>query len=157
MATNPYVNKVVYDGSTLIDLSNDTLSSANQLLQGVVAHDRTGATVTGTIEDGDEIGYGSTGILGTWYFNSVIDFTGISNGEYYIDFTSDNIVCSAFQILAGSGFYGITYMQIGAVYSKGIFGNGWTSESYRTVTITGGTDATNPDFIAWLTANATKQ
>ena len=46
---NPYVNKVqLADGSTLIDLSSDTLSSANQLLQGVVAHDRTGASVTGT-------------------------------------------------------------------------------------------------------------
>lgn len=43
------INKVVYDGTTLIDLSSDTLSSADQLAQGIVAHDRTGATVTGTI------------------------------------------------------------------------------------------------------------
>ena len=42
------INKVVYDGSTLIDLSSDTLSSANQLAQGIVAHDRTGAVITGT-------------------------------------------------------------------------------------------------------------
>lgn len=48
MATNPYVNKVVYDGTTIIDLSNDTLSSADQLAQGIVAHDRTGAVITGT-------------------------------------------------------------------------------------------------------------
>lgn len=48
MATNPYVNKVVYDGTTLIDLSSDTLSSADQLAQGIVAHDRTGAVITGT-------------------------------------------------------------------------------------------------------------
>lgn len=43
------INKVVYDGTTLIDLSSDTLSSADQLAQGIVAHDRTGATVTGSI------------------------------------------------------------------------------------------------------------
>lgn len=42
------INKVVYDGTTLIDLSSDTLSSADQLAQGIVAHDRTGAVITGT-------------------------------------------------------------------------------------------------------------
>lgn len=59
---NPYNNKVqLADGTVLIDLSSDTLSSADQLMQGVVAHDRTGAVITGTGSggvDGDELGYG---------------------------------------------------------------------------------------------------
>ena len=61
MANNPYVNKVVYGNQTIIDLSTDTLSSADQLMQGVVAHDRTGALITGTATggiDGDNLGYG---------------------------------------------------------------------------------------------------
>lgn len=54
------INKVVYDGTTLIDLSSDTLSSADQLMQGIVAHDRTGAVITGTILDGNLLEYGIT-------------------------------------------------------------------------------------------------
>lgn len=54
------INKVVYDGTTLLDLSTDTLASADQLVQGIVAHDRTGATVVGSIVNGDALGYGIT-------------------------------------------------------------------------------------------------
>lgn len=46
---NPYNNKIqLADGTVLLDLSTDTLSSADQLMQGVTAHDRTGAVITGT-------------------------------------------------------------------------------------------------------------
>lgn len=49
MANNPYVNKVVLaDGTSLIDLSGDTLQTAKQLMDGVTAHDKTGAAITGT-------------------------------------------------------------------------------------------------------------
>ena len=41
-------NKVIYAGNTLIDLSNDTVT-ASDLLQGVVAHDKAGNTITGTL------------------------------------------------------------------------------------------------------------
>ena len=44
----PNINKVVYGNTTLIDLTTDTLTSANQLASGIVAHDRSGATITGT-------------------------------------------------------------------------------------------------------------
>lgn len=33
----------------------------------------------------------------------------------------------------------------------------WSNQSYRTITITGGTDVTNTNFINWLEANATQQ
>lgn len=48
MADNQYINKVVFGNETLIDLSTDTLASAASLLEGVTAHDRSGAPVTGT-------------------------------------------------------------------------------------------------------------
>lgn len=45
---NQYVNKVIYGGNTLIDLTADTITAA-QLLEGVTAHDKSGAPITGTL------------------------------------------------------------------------------------------------------------
>ena len=47
MANNEHVNKVVYDGTTLIDLTADTVT-ASKLLDGYTAHDASGATITGS-------------------------------------------------------------------------------------------------------------
>ena len=41
------VNKVIYNGSSLIDLSGDTVTAA-QLLTGATAHDKAGNPITGT-------------------------------------------------------------------------------------------------------------
>lgn len=49
MANNQYVNKVVYDGDTLIDLTSDTVD-ASHLLKNYTAHDKSGATITGQCE-----------------------------------------------------------------------------------------------------------
>ena len=46
MASNQYVNKVIFGGETLIDISSDTVA-ANKILTGFTAHDRTGAPITG--------------------------------------------------------------------------------------------------------------
>lgn len=47
------VNKVkLADGSTVIDLSGDTLDSAAQIAKGIVGHLRDGSAVTGTMESG---------------------------------------------------------------------------------------------------------
>ena len=47
MAENQNVNKVVYGGKTLIDLTADTIT-AGDLAAGVTAHDKSGAAITGT-------------------------------------------------------------------------------------------------------------
>lgn len=49
MANNQYVNKVVYDGTTLIDLTSDTVAAA-YLLKNYTAHDKSGAPITGSCE-----------------------------------------------------------------------------------------------------------
>lgn len=41
------INKVIYGGNTLIDLTGDTVT-ADQLKKGVTAHDKSGAVITGT-------------------------------------------------------------------------------------------------------------
>lgn len=57
MANNPYVNKVqLADGTSLIDISSDTVT-ADKLMQGYTAHDRTGALITGTATGGSGDGY----------------------------------------------------------------------------------------------------
>lgn len=48
MAVNPYFNKVVYDGNTLIDLTSDTVT-AETLLEGITAHDKSGRQIVGTL------------------------------------------------------------------------------------------------------------
>lgn len=41
------INKVIYGGRTLIDLSADTVT-ADKILSGITAHDKSGVSVTGT-------------------------------------------------------------------------------------------------------------
>lgn len=43
---NQYVNKVIYGGETLIDISSDTVTAA-KILTGYTAHDKSGAPITG--------------------------------------------------------------------------------------------------------------
>lgn len=47
MATNQYVNKFVQGGVTRFDLTADTITAAD-LAEGVTAHDKSGAPITGT-------------------------------------------------------------------------------------------------------------
>lgn len=42
-------NKVIYDGTVLIDLTNDTVD-ANHLLSGYTAHDRSGTQISGAVQ-----------------------------------------------------------------------------------------------------------
>lgn len=41
------INKVIYGGNTLIDLTGDTITTSD-LLYGVTAHDKSGASITGS-------------------------------------------------------------------------------------------------------------
>ena len=92
-----------------------------------------------------------------WIFNSIIDLTNIRDMSYNINFSSNN---QTYEILycsePNNGYYlqyqiGITIQQ--SVYSED--STTWTSQAYRTIEITDGTDATNPDLIVWLMNNAT--
>ena len=46
MASNQYVNKVIFGGDVIMDISSDTVA-ANKLLYGITAHDKSGAPITG--------------------------------------------------------------------------------------------------------------
>ena len=64
MANNQYVNKVEYGGSTLIDLTGDTVT-ADKILAGYTAHNAAGASITGTCV-GVQIPVPSSGTNSFW-------------------------------------------------------------------------------------------
>lgn len=47
MANNQHINKVIFGGQTIIDLTSDTITAAD-LASGATAHDASGAVITGT-------------------------------------------------------------------------------------------------------------
>lgn len=48
MANNPYKNKIIYDGTTLLDLTSDTIA-ANVVVSGYTGHSASGAPFTGSL------------------------------------------------------------------------------------------------------------
>lgn len=48
MAQNPYVNKVIYAGNTLIDLTEDTITKKTLIGIDKQAFDKTGELITGS-------------------------------------------------------------------------------------------------------------
>lgn len=87
-----------------------------------------------------------------WYDEESRDVFEIGDGGVnagHLNFTSNNenfigLVSAGYEPLEG-GNYVVAYQQ---AY--------WQDQAYRTIEITGGTDATNPDLIAWLQQNATQ-
>lgn len=66
------VNKVVYGGNTIIDLTSDTVD-ASSLEAGVTAHDASGQPITGTLR------------FSTIYTGSSVPSASLgSNGDIYI-------------------------------------------------------------------------
>lgn len=68
MANNPYVNKVVFGNTTVIDISDSTAVAAD-VLAGKYFYLPTGQRVAGTSSgggvDGDELAYGGAAIVGS--------------------------------------------------------------------------------------------
>lgn len=99
MANNPYKNKVVYDGTTLIDLTEDTVNE-NVLWYGYTAHRKDGAVITGTyrttpmipIEYDYNIGYITNG---AWVYenptNTYTDFYEVEAGHTYFITLGENV------------------------------------------------------------------
>ena len=84
----------------------------------------------------------------TWIFNNSIDSSLTDNG-FHINFTSNS---SNYTFL-------YTEYDVGQIIEYGnteVYGqSGWSNDSYKTISITGGSDVTNATLIAWLEANAT--
>lgn len=67
------VNHVIINGETVVDLRGDTVS-ADKLVSGITAHDKTGAAITGTVT------------FATVYTGSGVPSASIgSDGDIYLD------------------------------------------------------------------------
>lgn len=78
-----------------------------------------------------------------------IGITGVNAGHLNFTSNNENFV----------GLLNIDYSPLEGGNCIEVYHSGseeWTDQPYRTIEITGGTDATNPDLIAWLSQNATQ-
>jgi len=150
-------SKITLNGVTLMDVTQDNPTSAT-IFSGVQATGADGNKVQGSYTpypDGDELGYGTLSDLTgtTWYFN---EHPTISIELYLLDcwinFTSNSENYSNLMVeYKSQSVCAVTYDALGMYWN-----GAWSSEAYRTISITGGTDATNADLITWIQANATQ-
>ena len=88
----------------------------------------------------------------TWLIKDASEITTPNTDEtYYINFSDSNDY-TQFKIGKQDTKKAIWYDN-----SIVLYGGAWVDESYRTITISGGTEATNSTLITWLQANATQQ
>jgi len=84
-----------------------------------------------------------------WVFKNDIDVT-VEGGEYSINFISNN-----------TNYTVIRYGEIGNYRlfydNTQVYRSDWYSDTYKTIEIISGTDATNTNLILWLQSNATQQ
>ena len=123
------INKVVYNGGTLIDLTGDTVT-ANTLMQGYTAHDKTGAIIIGTATGGSE--QGTVWQDGEGYVH-LDDESGIS-----LQIKSATPSETAQTITADEGYYALQEVNVGAISSSYV-GSGITRRSSSDLTVSGAT------------------
>ena len=139
MSTNQNVNKVVFGGKTLIDLTADTVT-ADKLASGITAHDKSGAVITGTsTKDSDtsedtaavaEILAGKTAhargalLTGTMPNNGAATVTVTSTGgttiqQGYYDGSGKAVIDSASKaaLVAGNLKQGVKILGVTGTYS----------------------------------------
>ncbi len=136
------VNKVIYDGTTLIDLTSDTVTAAT-LLSGYKAHDKSGTAVTGSMANKGAV----TGTISTKDGSYTIP-AGYHNGSGTVSISSTEqakIIAANIRSgitlfgVAGSGVEVVT-VTIPAAYSSSS-GNGYIKFSTDNSTWTYSTSA----------------
>lgn len=149
VSTEAEINKTFSSGklSIVSNNTNTTVPTYGNLL-GI---DESSIAYIGVVSDGTA-GEGPTpgpitDLTGTkWVLNESpsLDITG----TYSLSFSSGGDVYTSLELDGTSGY--IRY-DILIAYSEGSY---WSRPEFRSIEITGGTDATNATLIAWLEANA---
>lgn len=125
------VNKVVYDGTTLIDLTGDTVTE-DTLLVGTTAHDASGEQITGTMTKG-----ASLNIIET--FEKFQATSTVKNGNVITSTDgSGNKLVSTINGSSVSEVYtatdGTTITRTSVVNGNGVFTDTYTSSDGTTMT-----------------------
>lgn len=97
----------------------------------------------------------------TWFFNSTLTWSPLSGIEYSfgLSFNSNGVDYNSMLLSANRGQTAtnkILYITTGPSSVPAFEAQSWTSDAYRTISITGGIAVTNATIISWLEANATQ-
>ena len=124
------INKVVYGNQTLIDLTTDTVASADDILLGKVGHLRDGTVVTGTASGGDQHGTIWQDGQGNVHLD---DESGIALQSKTVTPTESQQI-----VEAGEGYYALDTVTVNAIDSSYV-GSGVTRRSSSDLTASGAT------------------
>lgn len=96
----------------------------------------------------------------TWVFNDSLNFP-LDDVDYSIDFKSNNTDFNLLSLterdVTGEGGYAWLLFYGNSDDYLRVYLDEWEDVNYKTIEITGGTDATNSDLILWLQNNAVQQ
>lgn len=137
-------NKIVYGGSTLIDLTGDTLTSASQLAQGIIAHTKSGETITGTLSGGG--GSLPSGIQAFDYGTITVSSAFTTTRQ---TFTHKLGVTPDLMIVWAPANVATTYSMLAAIRGNQF---GWRSSAYNNHMAYHGNSTTS---VTWTNSNST--
>lgn len=122
-----YNNKVIINTSTIIDLTEDTIT-ADKMIKGYTAHSKAGEPITGTIEDNGAI----SGTIDSPTASVTIPEGYTKGGTVTLDSSASNIIPG--NIVKGTTILGVSGTAVGEItisYTDNSAGG-------QTATITGG-------------------
>lgn len=113
------INKIALDGTTLIDLSTDTVASSDDIVQGKVGHLNDGTVVTGTASSGG----GTDGVFYPMNMAESVTPTitmKTVNEATMIDISGTNYINSGIFYTPGSGTNKVFYCDFGKTLTSAI-------------------------------------
>ena len=135
-----------------------TLASVIGLTPGVIANGVVILGITGTYTGG-----GISDLTGTtWTINDDLSSSwGGEIGDFSISFTSNSTSFDYLRVFDSSAPYELIYVNTNEKNELAVYGPSggpptWRYTNYKTISITGGSDATNSTLISWLQVNATQ-
>lgn len=163
------LNDMFIGGS--VDMGNGIHTTYSDLAVAINLISSTTETTSSKISTGNTI-LGITGTGGgggfnidltgtTWLFNNSL--TGSNIGDFTINFTSNGNSYDLLRVFDSSNLYSLYYNNLNDGTEIEVYGPlagppAWkVADVYKTISITGGTDASNPALVSWLLTNATKQ
>lgn len=91
----------------------------------------------------------------TWVGNDELNVRTSELGKWKVDFVSNDTDYATFNVNDDGVAILLKYDDTTVYTDDDAAIKAWTDTAYKTIQITGGADATNTDFIAWLQENGT--